>query len=158
MPDSAARREWVTRVLGYQFGAPAAPRPPPLPSPVKAISVWQTAKDAVDDQLRALSDKLRTAGIPTLIAVSDEVETLLSQVRVGLVAALLEYDGAPADPKRRDAALSAIAASSDWLASDARVRAVDTNPFGVTVSARATLGAALRRLQRDVAATAGAEA
>ena len=123
-----------------------------------AMPVWQAAKDMADDQLRALSDALRKTGIPELQEVSADVESLLEQVRVKLAAALLNYDSAPAKPEARAAALSALTAAGEWLASDERVRAVDGNGFGVPVSVGATVGAALGRLQRELAGKAGAGA
>ncbi len=148
MPDDAARAQWVTRVLGYTFAS--AQR-------AQAASQWQAAKDSVDAQLRTLSDLLRKTGIRTLADVSDEVAGLLVPTHVSMTAALLAYDKEPAKPETRSAALAAITAAGKFLASDERVDAVDTNPFGVTVSAAATLGAALRDLQL-VLTRRGAEA
>jgi hypothetical protein len=145
--------EAVTRLEQVAGIAPGAAR-----AAAGTLSVWQTAKDAADDQLRALSDHLRTIGIPVLNDVSDEVESLLEPLGVKLVAALLNYDRAPASPQARAGALSAIAAASDWLHSDERVEAVDNNPFEVAVSAGATLDAALRELQRELATKAGGQA
>ena len=42
--------------------------------------------------------------------------------------------------------------ATEWLASEVRVRAVDENPFEVTVTAAATLGTALRQLEGALSA------
>ena len=112
----------------------------------KAMEIWQAAKDSVDDQLRELSDELRESAVPELVDVAGEVETLLEPLRVKLAVALLNYDQVRG-PETRAKALQAVSAASEWLASEARVRAVDENPFEVTVTAAATLGAALRQLE-----------
>jgi hypothetical protein len=171
-PDVAEQRSWIGRVLGvalpdrpvsrddtqtranFSLARQAEALHPGRSGEV--LAVWQAAKEAADGQLRLLSDRLRTTGIPALAEVSQDVETLLDQVRVGLVAALLNYDKDPAKPETRAAALSAIEEASDWLSTDERVRAVDQNPFGVLVTVGATLGAALQELQRDLAGKAGA--
>ncbi|HYZ62207.1 MAG TPA: hypothetical protein VE650_07115, partial [Acetobacteraceae bacterium] len=120
-----------------------------------AAEIWRDAKDQVDNQLRALADGLRKTGVPVMGEIAKEVETLLERARVGIVAALLDYDRAPTDPKLRIAALDAVKATSDWLQSDERVEAVDKNPLGLPVTAAATLGAALRQLQIDLAKSGG---
>lgn len=116
------------------------------PPAAKALPLWQEAKDGVDTQLRTLADALHKTGIPTLASVAGEVETLLDRLRVTLVAALMEYDGAPSD-KTRAAALAAVQKALAWLDAEPRVAAIDRNPFGVTVTVGATIGAALRQLQ-----------
>jgi short-subunit dehydrogenase len=148
MPEDNARREWVTRVLGVTLPTDAG-------RSVQAIEIWQAAKDTVDSQLQALADNLRKTGIPVLAEASGDVQTLLEPLRVGLPAALREYEAAPDRTGTRAAAQSAIADALTWLQSNERVQAVDTNPFGVTVSAGATLGAALRRLQNELTTEAG---
>lgn len=129
---------------------------PEAAASVPTLTVWQTAKDKVDAQLRALSDKLRKSPVPEVVGVADEVETLLEPVRVKLVVALKEFDTAPGEPKARDRALEALATAETWLDSDARVRGIDTNPWGVPVSVAATLGAAFDRLHRNITTAGGA--
>jgi hypothetical protein len=145
--DFAATRAAIDALGDALAVAPAGTAPA-----AAAMPVWTAAKDVADTQLRGLSDRLRKSGTPELVEVAAEVETLLEPVRAKLVAALLDYDRAPARPETRAAALSAVAAAGTWLGADARVRAVDNNPWGVPVSVAATLGAALLRLQRELAA------
>lgn len=148
MTDSPAQRDWITRSLGFEF--PSGPRTEHGP----ALPVWQAAKDAVDAQLRQLSDRLRKTSLPVLVEVADELEHLLEPFRVGLVAALLAFDRAPVEvkPAARAAAIKALTAALVRLDAEKRLPAVDANGFGVSVSVRATLGAALRRLQHQLAA------
>lgn len=116
----------------------------------KMMDIWQAAKDAVDDQLRELSDELRETTVSELVDVAEEVETLLEPLRVKLATALMDYDKTRG-PETRAKALSVVSEASAWLASEGRVRAVDENPFEVTVTAAVTLGAALRLLEGELA-------
>ncbi|MEW9920306.1 hypothetical protein AB2B41_11860 [Marimonas sp. MJW-29] len=127
----------------------AAPTPPPT-AEITVLADWQAAKDAVDDELRLLSDRLRKSAIPEVQGVADEVETLLSPLRTKMITALMGFQQAPTDAKNRDAALTALSEAEAWLASDPRVKAIDANPWGVPVTVSATLGGVLRKLQNDV--------
>ena len=136
-------------MLGVTF----PPQTAPLQIVTRATEIWIDAKDDVDQQLRTLSDKLRKAADPSLADVADQVEDLLADIRVNLTRALLDHDNASGSPAARVKAISAVDDAMAWLSSDARVRAVDSNPFGVTVTAASTLGGTLRRLQSELATT-----
>ncbi len=148
---------WVQRVLGVQMSdGDADTLGGSSQAAAKASAVWQEAKEQVDGQLRAFADQLRKTGIPTLLQVADDVGTFLQPLRVGLVKALLDYDTAPGEVNKRTAALKRVTEALDWIGDDARIREVDANPFGVHVTAAATLGAALRRLQGALGTKQGA--
>jgi len=152
------QNDWIERVLGLSVGRAAAPdRDDNSRATKRALPVWQTAKDTVDGQLRALSDKLRKTGVVTLTEVANKVEALLEPLRTELVGALMAYDSAPRTAEALAAAVAGVAAAAKWLASDERVEAVDQNPFGVTVSARATLGAALKQLHAELGSKTGGQ-
>ena len=146
MTASVEQDAWVQRVLGVEIrrvgGAGAA----------SALPVWQHAKDAVDAQLTALYDALKRTGIPGLIDYADQIEATLDKFRVGLITALMRYDQASAEAKDkpRSVALAVIDSYRTTLASDDRVLAADTNPFGVPVTIRPILGKALDQLQRQL--------
>jgi hypothetical protein len=146
MPDDVAHREWVTRVLGVTFQTGASPDP----GGSKTGDIWQDAADAVGNQLGALAAALHKTGIPQLTDLSRDVQVLLGEIGPTVAGALRAYDQTPADAQVRKAALAAIAAASTWVGSDPRVRGVDGNLFGVTVTAGATLGAALQQLQTEL--------
>ncbi|MFY9209521.1 MAG: hypothetical protein WAO69_00175 [Aestuariivita sp.] len=128
---------------------------PDTPGPTLS-GLWQTAKDTVDDQLRGFSDRLRKSGTPQVQAVAQEVETLLAPVRVKLVAALMNYDSAPSDPKNHQAALKALSETRAWLDAVARVQVIDRNPWNVPVSIATTLGTALDELEARLTSAGGA--
>ncbi len=146
MAASVEQYAWVQRVLGVESrrGAGAEAR--------LTLPVWQQAKDAVDAQLNGLYDALKRTGIPGLIEFADQIEATLGKFRVGLITALTQYDQASeaAKDKLRSAALATISNYRTMLASDDRVVAADTNPFGVPVTVRAILGQALDQLQQQL--------
>lgn len=151
---SQTQLDFLGRYVGYvpltqDGGDPAGA------SGLNLMKDWHAAKDTVDTQLRTLSGRLRQSPTPEVNSVADQVETLLSPLRVKLVAALFEYQKAPSDTRARDAALGAIADAQAWLTSDGRVQAIDANPWGVSVSIVDTVGTALRKLHGDVNATQG---
>ena len=123
---------------------------------VSTTNIWSSAKDRVDDQLRKLSDTLRKTAHPQVQAVADEVETLLAPLRVKLMVVLQELDAAPGDAKAQGDARKAVASARSWLDSDARVGAIDSNPWKVPVSVAATLGEALDRLETQLEQVGGA--
>lgn len=101
------------------------------------------------------SCRLRKTGSPQVQTVADEVETLLAPLRVKLAGSLMASDNAPADPAAGKAALKAVAEARSWLDTDARVEAINTNPWKVPVSVAGTLGAALDRLESRLTARQG---
>jgi len=144
MARTASHDAWVLKVLGIELAAaPAAP-----------LAIWQGAKDQVDLQLNALYGALRSVDIPALAEIADEIENALRPFRVGLTTALTDYGRAP-DPERerlRPHVLKIISEYRATLAADQRVAAADDNPFGIQVTARRTLGAALNELQHQLTA------
>ena len=123
----------------------APPAPPALP-------IWRDARDAVDDQLRQLYDKLKKAGIPVLDQAANQIENVLGGYRTKLVIALNEYDNAAGEAKikARSSALQVVTAWQASIPNDTHVIAADTNPFGVKVTIRETLGTALTGLHKQL--------
>ena len=132
------------------LNAPDVPPPPP-PTPA-SLPVWRDAKDAVDAQCGQLYDQLKRVGLPVLMEAANQIENVLGGYRTKLVVALTNYDGAAGDAKEkaRTAALNIVSAYQDTIPNDSHVIAADTNPFGVQVTIRATLGAALDRLRQQL--------
>jgi hypothetical protein len=152
MPTDNERQDWVARVLGVALQANGSQA---AHAGAATLPVWQAARQSVDRQLGALAAELRETGIPELTALAHDVETLLDEVSPSLSGALQGFDQAPGNPAYRSAALAALGAASAWVDGDKRLRAVDGNLFGVTVTASATLRAALQDLQHLLAKPAG---
>ena len=152
MDDAQAKREWVGRVLGVQF-APVA-RGSDGSGTGSPLSVWRDAKDRADAQLTRLYDTLRKSGVPALGRIADKIEDTLQGFHVPLAAKLMDLDRAA--ESTRDAARAAASKAVDEalarLASDARVRAVDRNPFAIPTDLRSTLEHGLTQLQAQLAA------
>jgi hypothetical protein len=146
MSDDPERREWVTRVLGVAFQTGASAKQ----GMSRTSDIWQVAMKSVSEQLGQLAGTLRGTGIPQLIDLSRDVETFLDQLNAVVVRALLACDQNPADAKARTAALAAISTASTWVSKDRRIKAVDGNLLGVTVTAGATLGVALQQMQKEL--------
>ena len=120
----------------------------------KSAQVWADAKDAVDQQLEGLYGLLKKTGLPVLIEVAAEIESVLANFRTGLITSLINFDSAAGQAKEtaRAEALKSVADYKARLTTDKHVLAADKNPFGVSITVGATLGAALDRLQRQLAA------
>jgi hypothetical protein len=148
MDDAQTRRHWVTRVLLVP------PRAATATGAASALSIWQAAKDAADTQLNTLYRTMRSSRLPMLGEIAGEIEHTLDGFRVRLVATLMSYDQASGEAraKARVVAAKAVADARARLATDSRVIAADTNPFGVPVSVGTTLGAALAKLERQLGA------
>ncbi len=147
--DFAAAMNLLIQVEAGLSAPDAPPPPPPTPS---ALAVWRDAKDAVDAQCGQLYDKLKRVGLPVLIEAANQIENVLGGYRTKLVVALTNFDGAAGDAKEkaRTAAIEVIGAYQDSIPNDIHVIAADSNPFGVQVTIRETLGAALNRLRQQL--------
>ncbi len=155
--DAATARKLVAALTGaIDRLAPVTSSGGAMPA-TGALSVWQAAKDSVDDQLRQLSDRLRKLRIPVLNDLAADVEQLFEGVRVTMTSALMSFDQAGPDKRAqaRDAALAAVAGTRSWLEKDGRgrIQAVEANGLGVPVPVRNVIGAALQELERKLAAS-----
>ena len=148
----SARREWVRSVLGIEIG-----KPPATSGAASGAADWKQAREAWDEAIEVVNRQI--AQLQRVMKATDDedlheiaeygLNALTGNRRVKLMAALMEIgDGAPDRMARaRGKALAAIRGLRAHLDSDAQVRAFDSNPFGVAVSIRATLGGALDGLK-----------
>ena len=117
----------------------------------KAIGqTWQSASDAVDQQITALQAALRKTGDDTLEEIAEfGVNGVTGNHKVRLMAAMRELgSGDPAViAKLAPATLTLVRDFRAYLDSDERVLVCDENPFGVAVSMRATFGGALTQIE-----------
>jgi hypothetical protein len=122
----------------------------------KPQEVWQQARDQVDGQLNALYGQLRKTGIPELGTIADAIENTLKNYRVRLTVALTEFEQATGEAKEkaRSRALQTVAAYQKEIPADKYVIGADTNPFGIKVNIRETLGRALQTLSQALSAKA----
>ena len=142
---------WVGRVLGVTLpgggqagGSGGAPRAPGRAFGA-ACAEFQAASEAVDAQIGSLQAALRGQEDGELQEIAEYgLNALTGNHRVRLMAALIGAQRGNAGDLAKLPAL--IAGRKDFLDEDDRVEACDDNPFGVAVSIRTTLGAALDRL------------
>jgi hypothetical protein len=109
---------------------------------------WQSASDAVDDQIAALQKALRESGDEEYQEIAEYgLNAITGNYKVRLMAAMREVDGGGA----RDKLAKLVDDFSQHIATDERVMAVDENPLKVAVSVRATLGPALEAMRAALA-------
>jgi len=117
----------------------------------KAVrETWQSASDAVDQQITALQAALRKSGDDTLEEIAEfGVNGVTGNHKVRLMAAMMQLgSGDPAViAKLAPATLTLVRDFRAYLDSDERVLVCDENPFGVAVSLRATFGGALTQIE-----------
>jgi hypothetical protein len=151
--DLRAAATSVKELSNALAASPAAP--PQADAAGSPLAIWTDAKDQVDSQLSRLYQLLREPGITVFTRVADEIENVLGSFRTGLITALLDFDRANARDRdaRRKAVLDVVADYRSRLGTDPHVIAADTNPLGVPITARDTLGAALDHIEQQMAAT-----
>ena len=148
-----AQRTWVTRVLGVTLAGSA----PPVTGGTgdilgrwrSARTGWQDATQAVNGQINALAKALRATKDKDLAAIADSgLMTVTGGFLARMMAALQDMgeDDAAKLHKSGDKAAALAEKLKAQIEGDAKVAACDANPFGVAVSIRATLGAALANL------------
>lgn len=171
MTGGREQNAWVDRVLGIRVAAERAAdasalrhaasvpitvpqggvtvAPPRYPS-VEGRAVWREAREAVDVQFAALQSRLRESDDPGLQLIADRgMAALTARLGTQMMVALAELDAAP-PPRAEQARAQArhvIGAYRQFLAGDGLVGKLEANPFGVTVSIRATLGTALDQIE-----------
>ena len=131
-------------------GAPAASVSAAAAQSVRdAVQGLQEAREAVDDQISRLQTALKASGDRDLVEISEfGLNGVMGNFKVRLMASLPELRSAQGDGLRVAAAKALPIANGlgQHLKAEPRVEACDDNPFGVPVSIRSTLGAALNRL------------
>ncbi len=144
MADPAAQREWITRVLGFAFGAGSGERG----SAPALLPLWVAAKDAADADIDKLQRALRQDGDEYLRDIAEfGLNGATERRSVGLMVALREVDATPSAETRAKAA-DAVDSFRDFLAGAPIIELIEDNPFGVAVPMRATLGGALDEISR----------
>jgi hypothetical protein len=117
--DEAARRQWVSAVLGYTIGSPggAAVQTASGANPdwQAARLAWDAASETADKQIAALQQALKASGDEELEAIAEfGPNGVTGNHWVRLMAALMEIgDGAPEAMARAGAKALKIARSAD---------------------------------------------
>jgi hypothetical protein len=146
-----AQLAWVERVLGVRVDSGATT---PAAGDFKrrwqqSYAAWQDAIETVDKQMEALGKACREIDNPWLEKIAElGLPAVTGNFKTPLMAACFEVTQAPADKVAGPAAKarSALANFAKHIATDPQVAGCDGNPFGVSVSIRATLGPAMKSL------------
>lgn len=163
MAGTELQDAWVLRVLGVDVSTIADGATPdatpqediaaaPEGAPPRVI--WRTAKEAVDEKLEKLAATLRGFHDPDLDRIAEfGLFGLTRGEGVALNKALIEYEGAAQDRKATAGGKlrQAVAAYRSVLVQHPAVKQIDSNPFGINPAMRATLGAALDRIDQVIA-------
>lgn len=145
------RAEWIERVLGVRVGSVngASPAGDFKGEWLESFAAWRDAIETVDKQMGDLAAACRRTKDPWLERIADlGLAAVTANFKTPLMAACLDVSDA-SDDKRAGAAAKARSAVEKFarhIASDPQVAGCDRNPFGVSVSIRATLGPALKAL------------
>jgi hypothetical protein len=154
----------VHRVDGQSPEIPEAPEPPEMPETTqrpetsesprdpdtgRLLDIWQQAKDTLNDQVSRLQSALRGRNNPDLLVIADKgLNGFTRRLQVGLQVALMNYDSVQGDARAqaKSRVLALVAEWRQFLQGDRFIQLIERNPFGVSVTIRATLGAALDRI------------
>ena len=149
--DSASQQQFVAALKLLDEAEQLLQQPDSAPAP-SALPLWRDAKEEVDGQLEQLYGKLKGVGLPVFERAAGQIETVLAGYRTSLVIALTEYDGAAGEAKEnaRTKALKVVQSYQQSIPADKHILAADNNIFGVKVTIRDTLGAALTALNQQL--------
>lgn len=142
MADAEAQRAWIKRVLGVEPNLPGGD----ATDLSGALAAWRDALAKVDGQISELQKVLRASPDDELHEIAEfGLNAMTGNHKIKLQAALMEA----ATGSGKAAAAGRLAESfAAHIATDKRIAACDANPFGVSLSIRATLGPALGALQK----------
>jgi hypothetical protein len=156
LPKAMQALDHLERLLDGAGAAAAQPdaEAQQAEAPATTLSIWQQAKELTDEQIGKLQAVFRQANDPLSLRIADQGLTgFTKNLQVGLQVALREFDQAAGDG--RSAAAAKVQASSAklriFLQKHPAVPLLEKNPFGVPVTLRATLGAALDDIDKAVA-------
>lgn len=142
----AEQDAWVNRVLGISI----APARGTATGTRSLMTVWRQAKDDVDGGLEALGYELRSLDDPDADEIADKGLFGITDggATVGLMTALIDYDGAAAEGREGASAQlrKALAQYRSVLDKHPLADMLDNNPFGIKVGVQSTIGHALNEI------------
>ena len=117
------------------------------------LPIWLDAKETVDDQIGKLQVALKGFDDPDLNRIAEYgLNGISGKNSVGLMTALREADAPGGGDGARKKLSAAIESYQSFLRSNKIVALIDTNPFGISIAVRSTLGGALDTLSKRIAA------
>jgi hypothetical protein len=122
----------------------------PKASPVDALAIWRGAKEGCDKGIAALQQALRGHDDADLARIAEMgLNGVTDSVQVGLMTALFTFQSAAGEARTKAAQVLVQRAAECRSAIDNNpvIALCENNPFGIAVSIRAPLGAALSELE-----------
>ncbi len=152
--SSAERKvELLERGLAaLKSGQSEAAEEPAAHDPLK---IWRDAKELADFGVSDLQKALRGIDHPDLKRIAEMgLNGITDGNQVALAKALFEYNSAqgPARDKSAEKLRAQVGAYRSFISNSNLITLCEQNPFGVSVSIRAPLDAALTRIERVLAA------
>jgi hypothetical protein len=148
---------WVEDVFGVTLSAPGQKTGANGGAPgwQEARQAWETSIETVDNQIVQMQAAFRQSRDAELVEIAEfGLNAITGGFKTKLMAAIM--DARPGDRSALQSAgpalLRALAEFRTHIETDGRVQACDTNPYGLTMSIRATLGPALAGLTASVEA------
>jgi hypothetical protein len=147
MAFTEEQARWVSDVFGVHPPDASIPTEPGA----DPQAIWAEAKEAVDAKLTALSRIMREVGDERLDAIAESGLFALTGggKTVALMAALQDYNRSP-DPSRAGALKAAAGQYRAAIDASPMATLLDSNPFGVDVALKQTLGGALERIEAQI--------
>jgi hypothetical protein len=116
-----------------------------------ALDTWNSAREEVDRGIEKLQSAIRGMGDPDLDRIAEYgLNGVTEGVQSKLMAALFDFQRAagPARPAAAQTLRKRAQEARSLIESDEVIALCDDNPFGIPVTIRATLGAALTEIER----------
>lgn len=138
------------RVTGSENDTPAGEQ---IDS-VDLMAIWRTAKESTDAGISALQAALKSVGHPELDGIADAgLNGIADGNQTAMIRAIMDYNAASIEKK--DAAAGKLLAAIDsyrgFLESSKLIPLAENNPFGIKVSIRKPLSAALTKIAKAAA-------
>jgi hypothetical protein len=138
------------KTLSQDLAAAEAIGQAPETPPVDAMAIWRDAREAVDTGISQLQAALRGYDDPDLARIADMgLNGVTEGLQSGLMAALFDFQRATGENRTKAAQVLGQRAAEcrKQIEGDPIIALCEDNPFGVAVSIRGPLGAALSELE-----------
>jgi hypothetical protein len=115
----------------------------------QVLPIWQAAKETVDGKLVQLQRAMTQTKHPDMIRLAQSgINGFTGRNCVTLMAALHEADASGASGHAKLG--SAVQSFKSFLDSSKSVALIDSNPFGVSIGLKETLGRALGDIEKQI--------
>lgn len=117
------------------------------------MAVWRDAKDQMDRNITALTSAMKNHGHPVYKSLAEfGLGGVLEGANARIVAALVDFDGAPAETRADvgNTLAKTISSVRESIGKGKAIDLLDQNPFGISMDLRATLESAFDEIEAKV--------